>query len=134
MRRRGIEINNKLEIRISSQHMPVTHLAVKISIGPVIVVERVQHVVAGHTPEAVAVEPFSIGCHHLLRLKNLSTTFRAAVLTVLLSLDDPGLHGGPGQHVVLVVVELGQILGPPAQSLSTRPGSRLATKVGSVAG
>ena len=114
--------------------MPVAHLAVKISIRTVIVVERVQHVVAGHTAEAVTVKPFSIGCYHLLRLKNLPTTFGAAVLTVLLSLDDPGLDSGPGQHVVLVVVELGQILGPPAQGLGSGPGARLAAKVGSVAG
>ena len=63
-----------------------------------------------------------------------TSTLWTTVLTVLLSLDDPGLHGGPGQHVVLVVVELGQILGPPAQGLGSGPRSRLAAKVGSIAG
>ena len=114
--------------------MPVTHLAVKISIRAVIVVERVQHVVTGHTPEAVTVKPFSISCHHLLRLEHLPATFGAAVLAVLLRLDDPGLHGGPGQHVVLVVVELGEILGPSAQRLSSGPGAGLAAEVGGIAG
>ena len=114
--------------------MPVTHLAVKISVRTVIVVKRVQHVVTSHTAETVPVEPFPISCYHLLRLEHLPTTFRAAVLTVLLSLDDPGLHSGPGQHVVLVVVELGEVLGPPAQGLSSGPGAGLAAKVCSVAG
>ena len=86
--------------------MPVTHLAVQISIRTIIVIERVQHIVTSDTTETVTVEPFPISCHHLLSLKNLPTTFRAAVGTVFLRLDDPGLHCGPRQHIVLVVVKL----------------------------
>ena len=114
--------------------MPVTHLAVKISIRAVIVVERVQHVVTGHTPEAVTVKPFSISCHHLLRLEHLPATFGAAVLAVLLRLDDPGLHGGPGQHVVLVVVELGEVLGSASKDLSPRSGPGSASEIVCIAG
>ena len=86
--------------------VPVAHPAVDVAVGAVVVVERVQHVVTSDTTETVTVEPFPISCHHLLSLKNLPTTFRAAVGTVFLRLDDPGLHCGPRQHIVLVVVKL----------------------------
>merc|ERR1711976_660507 len=78
--------------------------------------------------------PFSIGSHHLLSLIDLALALGAAVLTVLVRLDDPGLHGGPGQHVILVVVELGQVLGPGSQVLCSRFRPGLGSKVGGIAG
>ena len=58
--------------------------------------------------------PLPIGSDHLLSLIDAPLALWAAVLVVLLRLDHPGLDGAPGQHVVLVVVEL-------AQTLCSRP-------------
>ena len=102
--------------------IPVTHLAVDATIRTIIIVQRIQLIGAGGAPETVLMIPLPIGSHHLLSFVNLPFTLWTTVLSILLRLDDPGLDGGPGQHVIFVVVELAQVLGSGSHGLS--PGSR----------
>ena len=65
--------------------------------------------------------PLAIGSDHLLCLIDATLALGAAVLVVLLSLDHPRLDGAPGQHVVLVVVELAQVLCSRPKGLPSVP-------------
>ena len=67
------------------------------------------------------VVPLAIGSDHLLGLIDPTLALRAAVLVVLLRLDHPRLDGAPGQHVILVVVELAQVLCPWSKGLPSVP-------------
>ena len=65
--------------------------------------------------------PLAIGSDHLLCLIDATLTLGAAVLVVLLCLDHPGLDRASRQHVVLIVVELAQVLGPRSKGLPSVP-------------
>ena len=65
--------------------------------------------------------PLPIGSDHLLSLIDAPLALWAAVLVVLLGLNDPGLDGRPRQHVILVVVELAQVLCPRSEGLPSVP-------------
>ena len=73
--------------------------------------------------------PLAIGSDHLLCLIDATLALGAAVLVVLLSLDHPRLDGAPRQHVILVVVELAEVLGPRAQALPPVPRAGLGAEV-----
>lgn len=79
----------------------VAHLTVEFAVRPVVVGQAVQLPLAFNAPEAVLVVPVARGRDHFLGLKNSSGTFWTTILIPLLGLDDPGLDGGPGQHVIM---------------------------------
>jgi len=113
----------------------VAHAAVDPAVRAVVVLQRIKHGEAFRAPEAVLVVPLPVGRHHLLRLEDLALALGAAVLAVLVPLDDPGLDGGAGQHVVVVVVEFGQVARARAEQFAgARARSRLGSKIVGIAG
>jgi len=110
----GLQINIRWSV-LRSIFIFVTHFTIDGPVWSIIVVQRVELVSTCGTSEAVFMIPFPVSSHHLLRLVHLSLALGATISTVFISFNDPGLHGGPGQHVVLVVVELGQVLSPRIQ-------------------
>jgi len=112
----------------------VAHLAVEISIWPIVIVEAVQLDATLDATETVLVVPLPIGSDHFLCLIDPALALGATVLVILLRLDHPGLDVCPCQHVVFIVIELAEVLCPVAETFtSTIPGTGLGPEVACIA-